>query len=136
MEQIEEEEHKQRYQRIKNTVEDIKRGGGIHSNSFWKMRDKLIKKQDETAHMIQDEEGRMCENPEDIRKVHADWYKQLLTTCDGVTEEEKEAEGIIKQIWNSMKIIAKNQPPIKTTKEEVEKVVQKLDVKKAKDSSN
>ena len=136
IEQIEEEEHKQRYQRIKTTVEDIKRGGGIHSDAFWKVREKLIKKPEEAAHMMQDDEGNMCENPDDIRKIHADWYKQLLTTSKGTTAVEKDAEQVIKQIWNSMKIIAKNKPPIKTTREEIDKVVQKLDIKKAKDSSN
>ena len=134
-EQIEEEEHRHQYQRICTIVDDIRQGGGINSNAFWKVREKLTRKQDETAHGIQDKEGRMCENPEEIKKVYSEWYKELLTTSKGQSKVEIEAEETVGQLWKSMKVIAENQPPRKTKTEEVEKVISKLDVKKAKDSS-
>ena len=65
-----------------------------------------------------------------------DWYKELLTTSKGETKAELETEVIVNQLWNSIKIIAERQPPIRTTVEEVEEIIKNLDVKKAKDPAN
>ena len=59
IQQIEEEEHKREYQRICKQIDDIKREGGVHSNAFWKVREKLMKKPDEIAYRIADKDGRM-----------------------------------------------------------------------------
>ena len=77
-----------------------------------------------------------CEDPEEIKNVHLQWYKELLTTSKGETEEEIEAEHIVHQLWKSIQVIAEGQPPIETSEEEVSKIINNLDVKKAKDSEN
>ena len=59
---------------------------------------------------------------------------ELLTTRDGETKIEKEAEEIVEMVWKSMEAIAKRQPPRVTTREEVQDIVKKLDPKKAKDA--
>ncbi len=137
IQQIEEEEHKQEYNRINKVVEDIKRAGGVNSNTFWEVRDKICnKKSEEPAHGVVDKEGVLREKPEEIKTVHAEWYKDLLKTKEGETEIEKEAEETVNLLWNSIKTIAESQQARRTTKEEVEAIVNKLDIKKAKDSSN
>ncbi len=137
IEQLEEEEHKQEYNRISNIVEEIKRAGGVNSNTFWEVRNKICnKKTDEVAHAIVDKSGNLQENPEEIKRVYLEWYQDLLTLRRGETKAEKEADEIIDLMWKSMKTIAESQPARRTTEEEVERIINKLDVKKAKDSSN
>ncbi len=136
IQQIEEEEHKQEYNRIRKIVDDIKRAGGINSNTFWKVREELCNTSEETAHVIADKNGKLCENPTEIKDVYSEWFQRLLKTSRGETEIEKEAEETIEIIWNSMKTIAEGQPARRTSMEEVKAIVNKLDTKKAKDSSN
>ena len=134
--QIEEEEQKQEFNRINKVVEDVKKAGGVNSNTFWEVRKRICNKSEEPAHTIVNKNGKLCEDPEEIKLVYSEWYQNLLKTKDGETEMEKEAEEIVEQLWNSMEAIAESQPARKTTLEEVEKVVNKLDIKKAKDSAN
>ncbi len=137
IQQIEEEEHKQEYNRINKVVEDIKRAGGVNSNTFWEVRDKITnRKLEEPDHGIVDKDGIMREKPEEIKTVHSEWYQDLLKTKKGETKAEKEAEEIVDLLWNSMKTMAESQQARTTTKEEVETIVNKLDIKKDKDSSN
>ena len=136
IEQIEEEEHKHEYQRLCKQVDDIKRGGGTNSNAFWKARSRLLKRPDEIVHCMTDKNGKLCDDPEEIKEIHRDWYKELLTTREGETEAERTAEEVVKQLWRSMEVIAEGQPPRTTSTEEIEAVVKNLDVRKAKDNSN
>ena len=132
--QIEEEEQKKEKTRINKIVEEVKKGGGVNSNTFWEVRRKLGGRPDEKAHAMMNKEGVMCEEADEIKKIHADWFQELLTTRDGETKIEKEAEEIVEMVWKSMEAIAKRQPPRVTTGEEVQEIVKKLDPKKAKDA--
>ena len=134
--QIEEEEHNKEYTRINKIVEDIKKDGGVHSNTFWKVRRRLIGREDERAHVMMNKQGDMCEKPEEIKKVYTEWYQELLKTSQGESKTEKEAEEVIDLVWKSMLSIANSKPPIVTEFEEVEAVVKKLDPKKAKDTES
>ena len=64
------------------------------------------------------------------------WYQELLTTSQGLSEIEKEAEEIVDTVYKSMEAIANLLPPHKTTCEEVEEIVKSLDSKKAKDADS
>ena len=86
-----------------------------------------MKRTGEIAHRIRNKEGKLCDKPEEIKNVHMDWYKELLTTSKGETKAELETEVIVNQLWNSIKIIAERQPPIRTTVEEVEEIIKNLD---------
>ena len=130
---IEEEEQKKEMTRINRIVEEVKKGGGVNSNTFWDVRRKLCGRPDEKAHAMMNKDGVMCEKVDEIKEIHADWFKELLTTREGQTKIEKEAEEIVEIVWKSMEAIARTQPPRITTKEEVEEIVKKLDPKKAKD---
>ena len=134
--EIEKEEQKKKFARIEKTVAEIKENGGINSNTFWEVRRKLTNKTKETGHSIMDAEGRICENIEDIKNVYSEWYKQLLTTRPAETVVEKQAEEIISHAARSMETIASSQAPRITTMKEIEDVVNKLNPKKAKDSSS
>jgi len=69
-------------------------------------------------------DGILCDTPEEIKQIHADWYKELLTTKEAETELEKQAEEIMAMVWRSMQAIASNQSPRKTTVEQVEEVIE------------
>ena len=130
---IDEQEQEKEQKRIERIVEEIKKGGGVNRNCFWEVRRKLTGKRDETAHAMVNKEGKLCENPEEIKKIHEDWFKDLLTTKKGETEMEKQAEEIAEITWRSMKAIANNKLPRITSYEEVEKVVKELNPRKAQD---
>ena len=130
---IDEQEQEKEYTRINKIVDEIKKSGGVNSNCFWETRRKLCGKGEELTHAMMNKEGEVCENPEEIKKIHEEWFKELLTTKKGDTEMEKQAEEIADLVWRSMKAIANNQQPQTTTYDEVEKIVQKLDPKKAQD---
>ena len=135
-EQIDEEEHKKKFIRIERTVAEIKKSGGVNSNTFWDVRKKLTNRKKETAHAVIDENGEKKESPEEILTVYSTWYKNLLSTRPAETDTEKQAEEVIDMVSRSMKAIASHQTPRKTTIEEVEAVVKKLNPKKAKDSAS
>ena len=136
IEQIEEEEKKHQYSRVNKVVDDVKRAGGINSSTFWEVRKKLCNIADEPAHAIKNRDGELCDEPEEIKKVYAEWYQELLKTRTGETEIEKQAEEVVSLLWKSMENIAASQPARKTTYKEVENIVKKLDPKKAKDAAN
>ena len=52
---------------MKKIVDGIKKDGGVNSNTFWKMRKELTKKQ-ENAHAITYQNGRLQVEPEEIKK--------------------------------------------------------------------
>ena len=132
--QIEQEEHKKENTRINKIVADVKRAGGVNSNTFWNVRRRLNPKGNDQAHAMMNKEGVLCEKVEDIKQIHTEWFKELLQTKAGQSKVERQAEEIVKMVWDSMEMIAKHQPPRITTNEEVEKIVRNLDPKKAKDS--
>ena len=134
--QIEDEEHKKERTRIHKIVEMVKKGGGVKSNVFWEVMRKLKGKQEEIAYAVRDKEGKLCETPLEIKQVHADWFKELLTIRPGESRLEKQAEEIMEMVWRSMKALADSQPPRVTTKEEIEVAMKKLDPKKAKDAKD
>lgn len=45
--QIEEEEQKQEFNRINKVVEDVKKAGGVNSNTFWEVRKRICNKSEE-----------------------------------------------------------------------------------------
>ena len=111
-EQIEEEEQIKEYTLINKIVEEIKKDGGVHSNTFWNVRRKISGREPEKAHAMMNKEGDMCETPEEIKKIYTDWYQELLKTSQGESKTENEAEEVIDLVWKSMVSLAKSKPPI------------------------
>ena len=60
-------------------LEEVKKGGGVNSNTFWDVRRKLCGRPDEKAHAMMNKDGVMCEKVDEIKEIHADWFKELLT---------------------------------------------------------
>ena len=89
---------------------------------------------EEKAHAMRNKDGIMCENVDDIKQIHKDWFQELLKTNEAQSEAEKQAEEIVDLVWNSMVSIANSQPPRETTREETKEIVHGLDPKKAKDA--
>ncbi len=134
--QIDKEEQEKRYKRIIHVISELKKSGGVNGTTFWEVRRKLSNKAAEPVHAMKNSEGVLCEEPDEIKKVHRDWFETLLTTEKGKTETERETEEIMELVMESMEAIAANQPPRCTTKEEVECIVKKLNPNKAKDLQN
>ena len=134
--QIEQEEQKKENARLNKIVAEVKKAGGINSNTFWEVRKRLCGNKGVRPHAMKNKEGVLCEEADEIKQIHKEWFQELLETKEGTTEGEKRSEEIVNLVWESMKAIAKQQPSRVTTKEEVETIVKKLDPKKAKDSES
>lgn len=136
IELIEEEEQTKEYARITKIVDDIKKDGGVNGTTFWEVRKKLCKPKKEAGHVIMDANGVRCERPEEIKNVYKEWYQDLLTLNKGITEEEKEVEQLVEMQWEAMVAIAESKVSRTTTIGEVQDVIKKLKIKKAKDASS
>ena len=134
--QIDDEERLKEYTRINKIVDEVRKSGGVNSTMFWEVRKRIQGKREDPAYAMENKWGKMCDKPEEIKEIHKDWFKELLTMAPGKTELERQAEEVVDMAWRSMLEIAKNQPPQVTTREEVEDVVNKLKKKKAKDATS
>ena len=136
IELIEEEEQAKEYARITKIVDDIKRDGGVNGTTFWEVRKKLCKPKKEAGHAMMDANGVRCEKPEEIKNIYKEWYKELLTLNKGITEEEKEVEQLVEMQWEVMEAISESKESRTTTIGEVQDVIKKLKINKAKDASS
>ena len=89
----------------------------------------------ETAHMMENEEGELVEETEEILKVYQSYYEKLLTTDPGITPVEKEAEEITRIVMEAIHILSSEEKPENIEIETIEKIVAGLKNKKAKDMS-
>ena len=134
MDMIDEEQRGKEFARINKIVSDVKEAGGVDSTTFWKVRSKIMGRQEEIGDVMEDEEGVLHEDPEEIKEIHARYYENLLKRNDSDTIEGKDTEEIMKLIERGMEFLAKSTVPQIAGKDEIEQVVNKLNEKKARDA--
>ena len=81
---IEIEHTKQQELRVNKLIEE----GGANSNTFWKIRKRLIKKKDEKYDLI-DETGRKVTNAKDADEYIANYFEDLYQAREGESEQEE-----------------------------------------------
>ena len=134
MDMIDEEQRGKEYARINKIVSDVKEAGGVDSTIFWKVRSQIMGRQEDIGDVMEDEEGVLHEDPEEIKEIHARYYENLLKRSNSNTNEGKDTEEIMKLIERGMEVLAKSTAPQITKKDEIEQVVNKLNEKKARDA--
>ncbi len=119
---------------IDKTVESMKRGGGVNSDGLWEVRNKILGRKREGKHPIEDEEGVVQKEEENIKDVYEKYFKKLLGKehrCEGKYGEE--IEGNVERVIKSMEIIASNKESKPVDREIVNKTIRELKEKKSGD---
>ena len=130
---IQQEELSIKKNRIKRIIEELKEKGGIHGPSFWEMRRKFLGRKKEIPYAIEDEEGRLLENEEEILERYASYYRDLLSTPSARSEEERQIEGEIEDLFEAVQAKSKIQEPKEISREEILTSIKLLKRKKAPD---
>ena len=78
------EHTKQQKLRVNKLIEE----GGANSNSFWKIRKRLLRKKDEKYDLIE-ETGRKVVNAKDANKYIANYFEDLYQAREGESEQEE-----------------------------------------------
>ena len=106
---IDQEEKEKNAARVLKTVQEVKKMG-VGSTTFWDVRRKLLAGKEESPYSIFDSSGKLCDDPDEIKEIHCEWYKQLLGARPGVTQSERDAEETIDIALKGIEAIARNQP--------------------------
>ena len=131
---IEEEEAKQERNRVIETAKNIKKEGGFDANAYWKHMEKLQGRKAEPATAMLDEKGKIEEDPEKIREeIYKPFYMNLLKDREPENEMEKEVQALKEKCIEVMSDNAKDKEIKEITREEYEKMKNKLKNKKAPD---
>ena len=113
----------------------MKKEGGVNSTSFWELKQKIERKHDESGHKIENEDGIITEDREEILNVYSNFYTKLLETTAGDTEIARECEEINKIVISALAVIAQAQSPENILEEDLNSVIKELKNKKAQDMS-
>ena len=134
-ENIEKEHRRKQHQQVEKEIQRVKNEGGVNSTSFWELKRRIDGTNVECAHTIEDENGIIKEDKEEILEEYGKYYQKLLETTKGETKMQKEAEVIVKIVISAMEILAEGEEPEKIDDVDLKKIVQGLKNKKAKDLS-
>ena len=133
MEHLDRELMRENSRKVDATVQEVKEGGGVDSSTFWKVKNRLMGKNNNEIAAIMDEEGNRREDPEGIKEVYMRYFTKLLETNVGETDEERKREELVKSIVENMEAVGIRTAPQETNETDIREIVAKLDVKKAKD---
>ena len=105
------------------------------ANNFWKIRKKILHKQDNLDNYLKDEEGKEIRNHE-LRKAHiADYYEDLYQARQNSAQYKQHNDNIIKINKQNRENTEKNHTD-PFTKKELETVIKKLKNNKATGPDN
>ena len=129
------EEKQRKYaNKIRKVINESRRnGGGMKEESFWEFKRKLNGKRQEMVQEMENKEGKLTSDTEEIKKIYQNFYEELFERKEDLDEED---EIIKKEIETKIKIIeqkANSQEPMVLSKETIRKVVKKLKRRKAAD---
>ena len=114
-------------------MEDIKRNGGVNSETFWKLKQKFEKRPKEVNVAVYDTEGELVDGEEEIKETYAKYYEELLQTKGATTTEEMETEKIVEEVINQIEAISEIREQQEVGINEVQSVTKKLKKRKATD---
>ena len=81
--------------RTNKILSDVKKAGGVNSKTFWDVRNRFIGRCAETADVMEDDNGNLQEDSDQIKEIHAKHFEKLLSRCGSETVEGKDAEETI-----------------------------------------
>ena len=134
-EAIKDEGHKQYKQKIEKVVERLKGRNGINTPNMWEIMKQIERKKVEPPTAIKSKVGEVIEEPEKIRERYLEHFGEVLQNVPAETEEEKNQEDFIEEVFKKIMLIAEKRPTRYTTMDEMQAAVKELKRKKSKDKS-
>ena len=105
--QIEEDDTRFRNKMIHKFINE----GGAKSQTYWKLRKKIIKKEGDANYETKDEQGNTIENPNEAKNHIADYYEKLYQAREGTEEYKSWTEKITEKI-KELKEEMRRKPPV------------------------
>ena len=134
-EHIERNKKKSFKKKIEKTTMEIKKQGKFNNNAFWKLKEKLTRKEREKRTAMRNKEGEMCENREEIMEIFANFYEELLATAEPRNKRERLVEEEIETMFRQLEGIGKEVQHREIEIEEVKRAVKGLKKKKTGDKT-
>ena len=131
------EEQESYYRKLKKNCEEIRKDGKFNSGGFWKLKKRMNRKK-EGIHAIEDKDGKLLTENNEIINRYGEYYEELLTTTNKKTKlpENQETVRKVEEKFEKMMAEARKQPAKKTEEGLVEKVVKGIKTGKARDSKD
>ena len=118
---------------VDKIVEDIKKDGGVDSETFWKVRSRIIGRKEVPRYAIRDKNGCLKENPEEAKLVYQTFYDDLLNGRLKEIPHNPEREEHVNTMIKGLELLNSITPDPVLEMEEVEKVRRSLKNNKASD---
>ena len=132
---IYEEKQRKYSEKIKNTIESLRRnGGGMKEESFWEFRKKIQGKRQERKTAMKDKEGNITEQAEEIKEIYKEFYEELFEKPKKEESIEQEQEKLIMKKIEDIEKEGSKQKPKEIQRETIEKVIKTLKRGKSEDS--
>ena len=77
---IEKENMKKNYENVNKVVRKIKSEGGVNSTAFWEFKRRIEGRTEETAHVIESDNGERLEDEEKILERYKEYFQTSLAT--------------------------------------------------------
>ena len=119
----------ERLEQIQRNLETLDRGGGIKSNEFWKLKQRINPKKVDTASKIT-KNGKECITSEEIKEAYKEHYQDILKTSE-IDESCRVIQDITDQRFKKCTESAMNSMTESISEEELNTVIKNLKNNKA-----
>ena len=135
-EQMLDERQQAYFRKLKKNCEEIRKDGKFNSAGFWKVKKRMERRKDEGQHAVRNKKGELVTSNEEILKAYEEHYEDLLTKTNRKTKMEENKDAVTKVNTKFDKIMqaAYEQEPITITEETMERIVNGLKKRKARDN--
>ena len=132
-EQIDTEKKNQFKERIDKVVNKLRSKNGINGPNMWEVMKSIRRPKTSAATAIKNKDGRILENPEEIKNRYLEHFVDILQPPTATTKEEKQQEKTVNLIFNNILNLANSLPPRLTTMDEIVTAKKQLKRNKSKD---
>ena len=134
-EHIKEEDNNQYRRKINKVVNKLRARGGINGANTWEVLNQLKGRKVEKATAVRSKNGKVLEDPEEIRERQREHFQELLQIKTASSEEEKVLETNVTEAFDTILEIASRMDPLYTKEEDLEESIKDLKVRKCADGT-
>ena len=125
------EENKRRTIKVANRIKSER---GFDGGAFWEFRRQRSGRRKEAAKAMKNEDGKVTENPDEIKEIYKNFYQKLLSGREMTTDGGKQIEEMVDKYTEELIKKAAREPIQPFTEEEYEEMKKSLKNRKAPDS--
>ena len=134
-EHIKEEDNNQYRRKINKVVNKLRARGGINGANTWEVLNQLKGRKVEKATAVRSKNGKVLEDPEEIRERQREHFQELLQIKTASSSEEKVLETNVTEAFDTILEIASRMDPLYTNEEDLEESIKDLKVRKCADGT-